>query len=377
VVRLKILKATRYRSLADLQFYVRNLNLLIGSNGSGKSNVLDALRFLSEAVRERDFTGPIYSRGNLIQLAWKGEEARDLELETVFEEDDHQLSWRVRIARDQRDFTIEEEEIYLTRKGAPREELLRASGGQGKWYSERGYVPLSIEQTGCALAAAASDQSFPGRIVAEFVKTWGFFDPSPGYLRLASAAREEADRLDIFGRNLAGRLYETKQSRPDVFKRIIDAVRGVLGMPDDLEPRLSDDGSVYFVVREAGMKFAIHQKGVSAGTLRALALMTALLGEPEASLIGIEEPENYIHPNALEALGQYFEQASQSAQVLITTHSPLLLNFIGDPEAVCLVHRTPKGTQIERESNAGAVSKALDESGFGLGDFHETKGFGS
>jgi predicted ATPase len=107
-----------------------------------------------------------------------------------------------------------------------------------------------------------------------------------------------------------------------------------------------------------------------------LALMTALLGEDDMTLVGIEEPENYVHPNALEAFARYLLLAKDRVQIIITTHSPLLLNFLSAPEAVCIVRRGDRGTEVEREPDPAAVRKALDASGFGLGEFYESKGFG-
>ena len=65
-----------------------------------------------------------------------------------------------------------------------------------------------------------------------------------------------------------------------------------------------------------------------------LALMTALLAEPEANLIGIEEPENYIHPTALSTFVQYLLGARGRVQFMVTTHSPLLLDYLNEPGAV-------------------------------------------
>ena len=57
----------------------------IGANATGKSAILDALRFLSEAVRARDFRGPMFSRGGILNLAWKGQEAGQVELSVTME----------------------------------------------------------------------------------------------------------------------------------------------------------------------------------------------------------------------------------------------------------------------------------------------------
>ena len=118
--------------------------------------------------------------------------------------------------------------------------------------------------------------------------------------------------------------------------------------------------------------------GVSSGTLRMLALMTALLAEPNANLIGIEEPENYVHPTALASFTEFVASSCDRVQFMITTHSPLLLDYLDDPSAIRIVQRNPDGaTTVSQRTNGEGVRQALDESGFGLGAFYETKGFGA
>ena len=117
--------------------------------------------------------------------------------------------------------------------------------------------------------------------------------------------------------------------------------------------------------------------GVSSGTLRMLALMSALFADPDTNLIGIEEPENYVHPSALSALVEYLAEARDRVQFMVTTHSPLLLDFIDRPEAVRVVKSSELGTAVVKGVSSDNVRRALEASGFGLGAFYETKGFGS
>jgi predicted ATPase len=98
---------------------------------------------------------------------------------------------------------------------------------------------------------------------------------------------------------------------------------------------------------EQGVKFPVDQKGASAGTLRMLALTIALLGEPEFGLVGIQEPENYVHPSALAAFADMIREASENVQLLLTTRSPLFLNYLDTPDAVCVVRRGAQGTYVE------------------------------
>ena len=106
--------------------------------------------------------------------------------------------------------------------------------------------------------------------------------------------------------------------------------------------------------------------------------MTALFAEPETNLIGIEEPENYVHPTAIASFVNYLRETQDRVQFIVTTHSPLLLDYLDDPSAVRIVQRNEDGaTLIGEQRNVDSVRKALQESGFGLGAFYETQGFGA
>ena len=96
------------------------------------------------------------------------------------------------------------------------------------------------------------------------------------------------------------------------------------------------------------------------------------------NLIGIEEPENYVHPTALSTFVQYLLNARERVQFMVTTHSPLLLDYLNEPEAVRVVQRhDDRGTVVLPQENPDGVRRALEVSEFGLGQFYETKGFGA
>ena len=375
-MKLSSLSAERYRSLRQVTIDLRDMNVFIGTNASGKSNVLNALRFLQEGVQERDFRAPVASRGGVLHLAWKGEDAHEIRLKTHLAEDDQAYEWSVVLAREGYEFRVREE-VSEVPSNRPPVQLLSSDRGLGWWWSgEKQRVSLQQVPTGCALAAAAADATFPARRIAEFVRAWGFFDPSPFSLR-RDLPGLESSKLDTYGRNLAERLFAIEKSSPEVFRKIVSATQAVLGLPTEIQPRESDDGRFYFAQREPGLQHWVHQMGASSGTLRMLALMTALFGEPGSNLVGIEEPENYVHPTALAAFAEYLLQAKDRVQILVTTHSPILLDFLNEPGDICVVQRSDdEGTRVVREANPQGVQKALEASGFGLGEFYETKGFG-
>jgi predicted ATPase len=377
-MRLTHIRTDCYLSLRSVELDLAGLNLFIGANASGKSNILNAVRFLSEGVISRDFENPLAARGGIIHLAWKGEEAGVVALCARFQNEQTTFSWEVRLLRENYGFSVEERVEAEDDEGAPRL-LLEAKRGAGWWWSPEAKkrIPFELAPTACALVAAATDASFRARSVARFVEGWGFFDPSASHLRRAWSA-DDAFRLEANGRNLASRLHALSKQEPDAFAAIVNAARSVLGVPDEILFRVSDaDGRVHFVQRERGLQFTVHQVGASSGSLRMLALMTALFGEAGAGLVGIEEPENHVHPAALGSFAEYLKLASRRVQVLVTTHSPLLLDSLGEAEAVCVVTRDEEGTHVERESSPEAVKAALEASGFGLGEYYQTRGFGA
>lgn len=375
-MNLSTLRADHYRSLCSQEIQLNDFNLFIGANASGKSTILDALRFLSEAVRTRDFQEPVFTRGGVLNLAWKGEAARQIELSIRLNDDGKQFEWVVRLVRNRYDFQVEEHLDEL-RSNSPPTRLLDAELGEGWWWSgDRGRVALKQARTACALSAASADASFPARGVAEFIGRWGFFDPSPFLLRRDWAGLESG-RFDPYGRNLGGTLHSLHVSSPETLERIVEITRAIVGLPSAVEPREAED-RFYFLQREPGLEFAVHQIGVSSGTLRVLALVTALHAKPGANLIGIEGPENYIHPTALAAFLDHLRDVQDRIQFMVTTHSPLLLDFLNTPEAVRVVQRdSQEGTTVKDPVDPDRVRRALEASGFGLGEFYETKGFGS
>lgn len=374
-MKLVSLTARRYRCLRDETIALNDLNVFIGTNASGKSTILDALRFLHEGVRSRDFREPVASRGGIVHLAWKGEDASQIELVACFENGTTRFEWLIRLVRTGHDFSVHEGVSQIS-GDTPPTQLLSADRGGGWWWSgKKQRVQLKQSGTTCALSAASADATFPARQIAEFVETWGFFDPSPFSLRRGWPGME-SDRLDTYGRNLAERLFALHQSSPKVFQQIVLATESVLGLPAKIEPRESE-GRYYFAQEEPGLKHPVHQIGSSSGTLRVLALMTALFEEAGTSLVGIEEPENHVHPTALAAFAEYLLRARDRMQILVTTHSPLLLDFLNDPSSIAVVQRSDQdGTRVIREASPDRTIAALEASGFGLGEFYETKGFG-
>ena len=375
-MRIESLTLRNYLSVQEESLQLRRLNVLIGTNASGKSNIINALSFLRDAL-QHDFGFAIGVRGGFVHLACKASRASRVHIDATFKDADWSFTWSVELSKDGVGYSTRED-VHRIRDDEPPQQILSSRKGEGWWWSgEQGQVQLSERSHRCALAAASADAAFPARAVAAFVRDWGFFDPNPGTLRRTSLVGE-SPALGSYGQNLAARLHALRETDPERFKRVHSATRDILGVPESIDFLTSDDDDrVALLLTERGLKYRIYQAGCSNGTLRMLAIVTALLGTPEATLIGIEEPENYIHPGALAAFTEHVLGSHSTAQLVLTTHSPHLLDVLDVPESVILVRRSvDAGTKVSREENPERVRDALEASGFGLGEWHETKGFG-
>jgi predicted ATPase len=313
-------------------------------------------------------------------LAWKGEDSSRIGLELAFlNEDGVRFEWKVSLEQYQRDFVVRETLEKMAIGSPPSVILQNDPQGNRWWWSESSSTRerLSIESTACALGIAAKNEGFPGRSVYDFVRGCVFCDPNPGVLKRPSMP-DRPMYLDIFGGNLAARLRVIRDSDSEVFERIRQIVVDVTGVElTQFDVRDLDDGRLALSVQEQGLRFRVNQPALSNGTLRILALAVALTGAERPGLFAVEEPENYVHPTALEALVRLFLEASERSQVVLTTHSPLVLDCLLDrPEAVCVVSGAAgEGTRVTRETSRDDVLKALDESGFSLGAYWLSRGF--
>ena len=189
-----------------------------------------------KASRLVTFAVPVFSRGGIVHLAWKGEEAQQIELAVRLENNGKTYEWSIRLVREGFEFHSEED-VEETPSGSPPIRLLESERGEGWWWSgeEGERVHFKQRPTSCALAAASVDTSFPARAIAEFVNRWGFFDPNPFLLRRDWGSLE-SDRFDPYGRNLGETLYALSISSPETLERIRSATQSIVGLPSSIVP---------------------------------------------------------------------------------------------------------------------------------------------
>lgn len=321
-----------YKSIASCDVGLASLALIVGRNGSGKSNFLDGLSFVADVLRT-SLDEALRVRGGLLDVARRVGTAP---LDFGVSLDLRAGAWGGRYDLD----------IELDAQGGARiaREVLSSEVPGAVGYTAGAGLHFRVERG--VVVACSADSPPAADAGTSFLRalsgTVGFRDVFAGLVSMAfyrvdpRAMREfqphgSADVLLSDGRNCAGVVKRLQDRRPSVwatllhyFRRVVPEVWEVRhvtvgGRETLLFATLSDspDGEVFFA------------SSMSDGTLRALAILVALFqheGDPSGALVGIEEPELALHPQAASLLLSAMRAASQHTQVLATTHSPDLLD---------------------------------------------------
>ncbi|MFN3421771.1 MAG: AAA family ATPase, partial [Armatimonadota bacterium] len=129
---------------------------------------------------------------------------------------------------------------------------------------------------------------------------------------------------------------------------------------EDIDAELTPEGKVRLKVMERGVEFSA--KVISEGTLRLLGLMAILSPINPATVVGFEEPENGVHPRRLKLIAELLSNASESRQVIVNTHSPLLPEYLQDAYLVqCRKREDGHSEFLPRPEARGLFRKQMTE----------------
>jgi predicted ATPase len=358
-----------FRSLGQVDsLELGPLTVLVGPNGSGKSNFCDALRFLSECLREGLDTAISKRNGIDALIRWSSSEPLKLSLAVEVVNEIGEGTWAFQVARGaEGTFHVEQEVAeWKPREGLSYVYFVEA----GQWKHRPPGLEPSLEPTALVLPIVAGDSRFH-ELAAE-LKNIAIYNISSERLREPQKPNPVRPMLE-HGENWASML---KLMEEDVWKPDVLAALGrIVGDIDDI--KVSQLGGYLAVSFRHGSEgererwFDASQE--SDGTLRCAGILTALLQSPPLTLVGVEAPELIIHPGALPVLYDFFRQASQTSQVLLTTHSPELLDLL-DVEEVRVVERKGGVTRVAplAEEQREVVKRSLMTPAAILGVFRPT-----
>jgi predicted ATPase len=141
--------------------------------------------------------------------------------------------------------------------------------------------------------------------------------------------------LSKSGDNLSNVIQYLKERHPQRLETIISKLRERVPRLERVDATQMPDGRLLLQIKDAPFETPVLSKFTSDGTMKMLAYLTALNAPDPPRFIGIEEPENYLYPHLLSELGEECREASERSQMLLTTHSPFLLNAMCAEDVFC------------------------------------------
>ncbi|MCP4676098.1 MAG: AAA family ATPase, partial [Deltaproteobacteria bacterium] len=350
-VRIEYLMVKNYRVLRHVEFKnLTPLTVLLGPNGSGKSTVFDVFDFLSECF-QFGLRHAWDRRGGAKELKTRGQEG-PIVIELKYRERSRRPSVTYHLSIEEgRKRPFVAEEWLQGRRGECEKPFRFLEYKEGNGWTDGGESPSRDRQRLEAplrspdliavntLGQLAEHPRFAA--LREFITDWCISHLSMDDTR----GRPEAgphERLSKTGDNLANVIQYLKEHREDHLERIYDILRRRVPR---LEKVLADpmpDGRLLLQFKDAPFDQPVLSRFASDGTLKMLAYLILLLDPEPARLIGIEEPENFLHPRLLPELAEECRAAAERTQLLATTHSPYFLNALR-PEEVRVLYRDENG----------------------------------
>jgi len=369
--------ADNFKSLRNFELELRPFNVLVGANASGKSNVLDVLRFIRDAIDlGSGVSGALLARGG-----WRGvvsdPQALSFHLgisaDVFWDWSSEALWFGPQVPTQDKPSTFEYEfeissqngevEVRKERLGQRNREIWtpsveRAENHQICYHSDAFVNVEGITLFSWPIVEHQLMLNYlsgpPGEDLHHCIAAWQFLQMHPGKAR-QPALTEGSPILSESGDNLARVLQVLDDSaRTQVRSALVRDVPGFRDFGTEVA------GGRVFLTIDEDHSLKLLPESVSDGTLRLLAIYAVYYGAHRPPLLCIDEPEDGLHPELIETVIEYLRAMSTETQVIITTHSPTLVDQCR-PEEVVLLDKIGGGTRVRRVDDQSQIHEFLKD----------------
>ena len=353
------------------QIKLKNLNVIIGPNGSGKSNLIEIINLLRSSPY--DMRSVIRKGGGVTEWVWKGEPDAIASIDAVIDNPRGQQPLRhfISFYEDNQRFCLKDESIanehsyygdaskpyfyYSYNNGAPLVKKFESD-------PEKQLTKETVEKDISILAQRRDPENYPVIFYLSTVydkiriyREWAF--GRNAVFREPQKADMRNDILEEDFSNL-GLFLNRLELIPKAKKSIIEGLRDFYEGFEDFRISInSGTVQVYFIEGN----YSIPATRLSDGTLRYLCLLAILCDPDPPSLICIEEPELGLHPDILPKIADLFKSASQRTQLIITTHSDILVDAMTDQPESIIVCEKHSGKTVMNHLDAVKINKWLEK----------------
>ena len=353
ITKLKRVTISGYKSISSripLQVELGNINILIGANGSGKSNIISFFKMLN-FMMSGSFQLFVEKAGtSQVFLNYGSKHTSIIKGEMYFESntDIDQYKFELTHATPDR-LIIKSEEVLFGKKTRDRNPQI---------------IPLESDFKESALTHRTTNRTIPIiRKILTDCKVYQFHDSSPESPIRQSSRTEFAEYIQAEGNNLASFLYSLKTNYPTNYQRIVSYIRQIVPQFKDFYLVPNDKG--YVMLRWTDISpndYVMLPEQFSDGTIRFIALASLLL-QPKRTMpnvIIIDEPELGLHPFAITQLAQMIKEASMSTQVIVATQSPGLVDEFEANQITIIERDEESESTIARKLNEEELQEWLE-----------------
>ena len=363
------LKLFNWKNFHECELNLTRRCFIIGANASGKSNLLDALRFLRDIAKQGGgLQSAVEQRGGVTKIRCLAARQRtDISIETELSDvETDELCWTYSlkiknvgggIMKNQA--AVLEEKVYDSKTG--KEVVNRTKETAGEDAETLKYTLL--EQTN-------ANKDF--RVIRDIFSEIEYLNVVPQLVRESGSAVLTTGKEDYYGRNFLNRLAKLpERTRKSYLKKINDVLRTVVPQMDELSFVRDEIGVPHIEARYKHWRDKCSKQNevaFSDGTLRLIGFLFAMLDG--SGVILLEEPEINLNSGVVEQLPEFIArmQRSKKRQVLVTTHSYDMLSSVGIGTAeVAVLETSPEGTKVSSLSEIPSLQAAVD-AGFSIAD---------
>lgn len=341
-----------YKSIKEQSIELRPINILIGSNGVGKSNFISIFSLIRN-LYEQNLQNYVIQKGGADSFLYFGrKQTKEIDLDFYFGSQFANNRFIVTLAEGQNSLYIKELKTaflpqsnwhYTTYENAKQESsFININKGQAYWVNDR---------------------------LKEF-EVYHFHDTGDSSPMKGSSNISDNRTLKSNGSNIAAFLYYLKKRHPKSFFRIEKTIQSIAPFFDRfiLEPNRLNENQIQLEWRELGAPDTyFNAYHLSDGTLRFICLATLLLQPAPPKTIIIDEPELGLHPIAISKLAGLIRKASKDVQIIVSSQSVYLVDYF-EPEDILVADREDKATVFNRLDKLSLDSWLQD---YSLGEIWE------
>lgn len=380
---LKSIRFSNFKSISNEPVSLGGFNVLIGANAAGKSNFVDALRFVYSALNDgvSSAIGRRFGWDNVLTRGKDRTAKITAEITCDFEKPKREFKVGKKSYTPLNcEYKIElgyyagrvyvNSEILKTQFLQNGAEITEEFDRRRQKVQIRSPITIGERQRSIDFPRHLKDKLFlqgtfsclGSFLLSDLITEWRFYDLDVKAARHSCLDEGHPILLDD-GRNLAVILDKLRgdSSSRAIRERILNLMSVLTPGFERWRPARQYDGSLGYKIYEKGMARALLPEMVSDGTVRLLSMLLALLYQPtKAALICIDEPERYLHPQVLKPIVEIMREVSEKTQLIVTTHSTELVKWL-QPSEVLMVDKIDTVTHIVQAQNISMVDKFLEE----------------